>query len=132
MIVNAAMIGTTLEDMVNVSSLNDGNMPCPIMDIDVYAKYDDLSSGHVNGGGLPVILWELLHVTPQQADAIALYCPEMTSADVVIYSRKNRNSDEYGYFECIMRWDIDESIATLRRESMKFKFTDCVEVFPGS
>lgn len=128
MIVNDAMIGNTLEDIVAVSSLNSNYMGCPVMDFKPYAKYDPLSSGHINAGGLPIVLWEFLHATPAQVDALAAYCPGKTSSNVVIYTRTNENLDEYKYFSCIMQWDQEETITGLRRESLKIKFIDCVEL----
>lgn len=128
MIANLAKIGTTINNAVLVSSLNGGDMPSPVMEYKPFTKYDELADGHTRGGGLPIVIWELLHATPAQADALAVYCPLLTSANVVIYTRKNRELDEYAWFECIMKWDTEESVTGLRREKLTTKFIECVEI----
>lgn len=124
---NIARIGPNVGDLDLVTGLTAG-MPAPIMDFIPYIKYDDLSNGRVNAGGLPVVTWEFRRLTSVQRDALAAFCPDLASAPVTIYTRTSSSSDAYKAFDCIMRWDQGETIREYWRMVMKFNFTDCIEV----
>lgn len=129
--INQARIGTTPENTVLVSSLNSNNMPSPLMEFQPFASYDSLSSGGTRGRGKPIITWDLLQVTPEQSAALQVYCPNLDSSEVVIYSRCTQLSDEYRYYSCTMHWDQSEDIKGPRRDNLKIRFTDCIEVTPS-
>jgi hypothetical protein len=124
---NIARIGADAGSLALVTGLT-ANMPGPIMDFSPYIKYDDLSSGHVNAGGLPAVTWEFRRLTSLQRDALAAFCPSLSSAAVTIYTRTSSNLDEYKAFNCILRWDRDESIKDYWRNLIKLTFIDCLEV----
>lgn len=128
MATNIARIGANVGALALVSSLNSNNMPGPIMEFKKYAKYDELSNGHTNGGGLPIVEWEFRRLTVAQIDALRAFCTSMTSAAVTIYTRTNSSSDAYKAFDCIMKWDQAESITMYWRDVIRIRFIDCVEV----
>lgn len=123
-----AKIGTTQENAVLVNSLNSNYLYGPLMTYSPYTSYEDLSGGGRRGRGKPIITWEIPQATPEMADALSNYCPNLVSSTVIIYSRTSRESDEYAWFECIMNWPSDEDIKGLRREVLRISFTDCIRL----
>lgn len=124
----SAMIGTSVETAVLVNSLNSNFMYGPLMSYVPFASYEELSSGGRKGRGKPIITWEIPQATPEMADALAVYCPNLVSSEVVIYSRTSRTSDEYAWFSCTMNWPSDEDIKGLTREVLRISFTDCIRL----
>lgn len=123
--INLAAIG---EDVGSLQLLSELGVPAPVMEYHHFMRTDQLSNGHVRGRGLPWVEWIFYYLTMEQIDALAEFCPNLASADVVIYTRTNRNEDEYKGYSCKLHWDQKESIADPRREKIILKFIDCVEV----
>jgi hypothetical protein len=126
---NDAKIGADIDHLTDVNDLG-SDMPAPVMEYHQYPKTDILSSGYTRARGLPTVDWDFMYLTPAQADLLAAFCTDLASDDVVIYTRTNRNADEYAYFSCKMKWDQNESIKDIRREKFSLHFIDCLEVTP--
>lgn len=119
-------IGTTLGGMVNVETLDSGNLPAPKATYKPYSELIPLGNGSVRGTGYPTIVWKWGILSRSARDALRTYCPG-SSALVYIKSQAIDSADAYVTYLAWMVWPEEEDRQASRRVEFSIEFRKPIE-----
>jgi len=126
MAIQQYMIGSTLETMTNLESLNPPVHP-PKSAFVPYSVPLDLGDGRVRGAGWSSATWTWNVIRQAERDKLRGYCSG-ASAAVYIKTRCNDSSDLYKIYQCQMIWPQEEARDASRRTSFVIQFRALIEV----
>lgn len=118
-------IGTAIDNMVNVETLDGGKMPAPRAPYRVYTEPIELGSGAIRGAGYPSVVWRWGFLTQDQRDILRAYCTG-ASADVYIKTSGVDSADAYAVYSAVMVWPEEEDRQASRRTDFAIEFRKLV------